>query len=144
MQRDTIANAAAMARYLADKGYRIVAGGTDNHQVLVDLEAKKLSGAQAEQLLEDAGLVSNRNVVPRDAQQPGRVSGLRLGTGAITARGMGREEVRQIVDWIDQVLGQSDDPGTVGRVRKEVEALCRRYPVYANGHDPLMHGNAGE
>lgn len=137
VQRDTIANAAAMAQCMADKGYRIVTGGTDNHQVLVDLGGRKLTGARAERLLEEAGLVMNRNVVPRDAQHPGRVSGLRLGTGAIAARGMGHEEVRLIADWIDQVLARPGDPATAARVRKAVEALCRRFPVYADGHDPL-------
>lgn len=137
VQRDTVAHAAKLARHLGEKGYRIVTGGTDNHQVLVDLEAKNISGAQAEKSLEAAGLVLNRNVVPHDALHPGRVSGLRLGTGAVTARGMGAPEIEKIADWIDQVLAQPEHQPTTDRIRQAVKALCDRFPVYANGHDPL-------
>ena len=137
VQRDTLSHASLLAQHLVEKGFRIVTGGTDNHQVLVDLEGKNISGDKAEKMLEAAGLVLNRNVVPRDAMHPGRVSGLRIGTGAITARNMGEPEIGQIADWIDQVLAQPDHQPTINRIREEVKALCSRFPVYAHGHDPL-------
>ena len=137
MQRDTIAHAVTLSRHLAEKGFRIVTGGTENHQVLVDLEGRQLSGAQAEKVLESVGLVLNRNVVSHDALHPGSVSGLRLGTGAVTARGMGEPEIGQIADWIDQALTRPEHRATTDRIREEVKALCARFPVYAKGHDPL-------
>ncbi len=130
LQHKTIENAEAMAQGLTDRGYRLVTGGTDNHQVVVDLGDKNVPGEQAEKLLEASGIVLNRNVVPRDAQARGRVGGIRIGSGALTARGMGMLEVAQIVDWIDQVLRNPDNHAVQARVRKEVLAMCRRFPVY--------------
>jgi glycine hydroxymethyltransferase len=137
LQHRTVENASSLCEYLSENGYRLVTGGTDNHQVLMDLETKNISGAQAEKVLEAAGIVLNRNVVPRDALHPGRVSGLRLGAGAVTARGMGKPEIVQIADWIDQVLARPEHRSTADKIREEVKALCRRFPVYANGHDTL-------
>ena len=88
-------------------------------------------------LLETCGIVLNRNVVPRDAEKPGQVSGLRLGTGAVTARGMGKSEVMQIAAWIDQVLKQPENTAVHEQVRDAVRQMCDRFPVYANGHSPL-------
>lgn len=137
LQHRTVENASLIARRLADKDYRLVTGGTENHQVVVDLEGKGISGSQAETLLEASGIVLNRNVVPRDAERPGQVSGLRIGTGAVTARGMGKKEITQIVEWIHQVLKQPENLAAHGLVRDAVKEMCGRFPVYANGHDLL-------
>jgi len=132
LQQKTVENASLMGQCLADKGYLLVTGGTENHQVVVDLKGKNISGAKAETLLETAGIILNRNVVPRDAEKPGHVSGLRIGTGGVTARGMGKTEIVQIVEWIDRILQQPENHALPGRVREEVREMCRRFPVYAN------------
>jgi glycine hydroxymethyltransferase len=132
LQQKTVENASLMGQCLADKGYLLVTGGTENHQVVVDLKGKNISGAKAETLLETAGIVLNRNVVPRDAEKPGRVSGLRIGTGGVTARGMGKTEIVQIVEWMDRILQQPENQALPGQVREEVREMCRRFPVYAN------------
>ena len=137
LQRKTVENASLMAQCLAEKGYRLVTGGTENHQVVVDLEGKDISGSQAETLLEASGLVLNRNVVPRDAERPGQVSGLRIGSGAVTARGMEKTEIVQIVEWIDQVLKQPENLTAHAQVRDAVKEMCGRFPVYTNGHNLL-------
>jgi glycine hydroxymethyltransferase len=132
LQQKTAENASLMGQSLADKGYLLVTGGTENHQVVVDLKGKNITGAKAETLLETAGIVLNRNVVPRDAEKPGRVSGLRSGTGGGTARGMGKTEMIQIVEWIDRILQQPENETLPVQGRKEVNELCERFPLYAN------------
>jgi glycine hydroxymethyltransferase len=137
LQQKTIENALLMAQCLIDKGYRLVTGGTENHQVVVDLEDQHISGSLAETLLEASGIVLNRNVVPRDAQRPGHISGLRIGTGAVTARGMGKTEIIQIVEWIHQVLKQPENLAAQVQIREAVKVMCGRFPVYADGHDSI-------
>ena len=134
-QELTVKNAKFMANLLADKGYRIVTGGTDNHQVVVDLSQTGVTGAQAETALEACGLILNRNVVPADAKTPGKSSGLRIGTGAITARGLGKTEIVQIVDFMDTVIRNFEDDDTLKIVADKVRNLCSKFPVYANEHD---------
>ena len=131
IQRKTVENAKVLAQSLNAQGYRIVSGGTDNHQVLVDLTPKGLRGAMAEAALESAGIVLNRNVIPRDAGTSGSVSGLRLGSAGLTTRGMGHSEMIAIAGMIDMVLSQPDDPTVLEKVNHLVKKLCRRYPVYA-------------
>jgi glycine hydroxymethyltransferase len=131
IQRKTLENAVILAKALEDRGYRIVSGGTDNHQVLVDLTAKGLKGAVAETALESVGIVLNRNVIPSDARTPGSVSGLRLGSAGITTRGMGQPEMVLIAGMISTVLSQPENPDSLDRVRAQVKTLCRQYPVYA-------------
>ena len=143
LQHRTVENASLLGRCLAEKGYRLVTGGTDNHQVVVDLEGKNISGSKAETLLEACGIVLNRNVVPRDSEKPGRVSGLRIGAGAVTARGMCGTEIIQIAEWIHQVLKQPENKTAHGRVRDAVQEMCSRFPVYAHGHDPLSIADRG-
>jgi glycine hydroxymethyltransferase len=135
IQKQTVENAAFMANCMAGKGYRIVTGGTDNHQVVVDLTDNGITGAQAEKCLEDCGIILNRNVVPADAERPGKVSGIRIGTGAISSRGLGKNEISKIVDWIDQLITNPENSKIRERVRTEVIEMCNRFPVYANGHD---------
>jgi len=133
LQKTTIENAIAIGQCLVERGYRLVTGGTENHQVVVDLTGRNISGSGAETLLETAGIVLNRNVVPQDAAHYGRVSGLRIGTGALTARGMSSSEMIKIVEWIDQILQQPDNLELVAQVRDKVRKLCRRFPVYTIG-----------
>ena len=131
IQRKTLENAVLLAKALEDRGYRIVSGGTDNHQVLVDLTAKGLKGAVAETALESVGIVLNRNVIPGDARTPGSVSGLRLGSAGITARGMSQPEMVHIADMINTVLSRPENPAELDKVKAQIKALCRQYPVYA-------------
>lgn len=135
IQKQTVENASYLASCMADKGYRIVTGGTDNHQVVVDLSDNGVTGAQAESCLEDCGIILNRNVVPSDAKQPGKSSGIRIGTGALTARGIGKEEILTIADWMDQLIRNPEDENIQETVKTGVSEMCTRFPVYANGHD---------
>jgi len=133
IQQATLDNAVRMADRLDACGYRIVSGGTDNHQVLVDLSPAGVTGQVAESALEAAGMVLNRNVVPADAQRPGKVSGVRLGTSAMAARGMGGAEVDRAAALIHRVLQRPQDETSIRQVRQEVRALCSRFPVVAEG-----------
>ena len=125
-----IANARAMARALEDRGYKIVSGGTDNHLFLLDLVDKDITGKDADAALGRAHITVNKNAVPNDPRPPMVTSGLRIGTPAATTRGFGENEVKQLSRWIADVLDHRGDEATVERVRGEVEALCRRFPVY--------------
>lgn len=131
IQKNTLENAVHLANELDKKGYRIVSGGTDNHLVVIDLTSKGLQGNVAEKKLESVGIMLNRNVVPRDAKNPGTVSGLRLGTAAISARGMGKTEIAKIANLIDTTLTNHSDTGVLDQVKKAVYDLCTAFPVYA-------------
>ncbi len=128
-QEKTIANARRLGLALAQRGYRIVTGGTDNHIVLIDLRPHDISGEQAEKTLAGAGLLANRNPIPFDHAHPNRTGGLRLGTPAITARGMGRPEVDRIAEWIDRLLQRPDDREVRQRVQTGVAELGQRFPL---------------
>ena len=125
-----IANARAMARGLQDRGYKIVSGGTDNHLFLLDLVDKDITGKDADAALGRAHMTVNKNAVPNDPRPPMVTSGLRIGTPAATTRGFQENEAKQLSCWIADVLDHRGDDATVERVRGEVEALCRRFPVY--------------
>jgi glycine hydroxymethyltransferase len=129
IQKATINNAKKMAKAFMDKGYRVVTGGTDNHQVLVDLSSTGLSGKAAETVLEQVGIVLNRNVIPKDAGHPGKVSGIRIGTGAVSARGMEAPEMADIVALIDATLKNSNTTEILSKTRSRVADLCRRFPI---------------
>jgi glycine hydroxymethyltransferase len=131
LQKQTRENAASLAAELANRGYRIVSGGTDTHQVLVDLTSKGLEGNLAEKTLESVGIVLNRNVIPHDAESPGRTSGIRVGSAAISTRGMGEHEIVRIADLMDTAMLHHDSKDTLIRVSKEVSQLCSEFPVYA-------------
>ena len=131
IQQRTIGNAKALAADLAGKGYRIVSGGTDNHQVLVDLASKDFNGSGAENTLESVGIIAIRIAIPRDAENPRAVSWLRLGTAAVTVRGMGEKEMARIADFIDTALLNSGSSSALKRILQKVEALAREFPVYA-------------
>ncbi len=129
IQQTTLDNARAMADEFTARGYSVVTGGTDNHQVILDLGDKNISGKTAEQSLEQVGIILNRNVVPADAGHPGRVSGIRLGTGAMAARGMGATEARLLVDWMDKILRDPENTAVADDVREQVRGLCSRFPL---------------
>jgi len=128
--RQVVRNAKAMAEAFLERGYNLVSGGTDNHLVLIDLRNKGLTGKEAEALLGEAGITVNKNMVPYDDKSPFVTSGIRIGTPAMTTRGFKEEEFRQVVDWIDQVLSHPGDEALRRRIRQEVEALCRQFPLY--------------
>jgi glycine hydroxymethyltransferase len=125
-----VQNAQALAAALLDRGYAIVSGGTDTHLMLVDLRPKGLTGKEAEQLLDRAGITVNKNTIPGDPQSPFVTSGIRLGTPALTTRGFGEPEMARTAELIDAVLTAKDDQ-TVARVKGEVRALTAAFPLYA-------------
>jgi glycine hydroxymethyltransferase len=129
-QKKTVENAAAFAAGFEKKGYRLVSGGTDNHLALVDLRSKDLTGDVAEKTLESVGIIVNRNVVPGDPQRPDIASGIRIGSPAITTRGMAAQEVAQIVNLMDSAMLNNKNLAVLEQVSREVVDLCRKFPVY--------------
>jgi glycine hydroxymethyltransferase len=124
-------NAKVMASVLSERGYAIVSGGTDNHLMLVSLIAQGITGKDADAALGRANITVNKNAVPNDPQSPFVTSGLRLGTPAITTRGMGADETRELTGWIADILDNINNEETIERVRGQVLDLCKRFPVYA-------------
>jgi len=129
-QRQIVRNAQTLAQALAAEGFRLVSGGTDNHLMLVDVFSRQVTGKQAEQALERAGITVNKNAIPFDVNPPMTASGIRVGTPAVTTRRMKEPEMRLIGEWISEVLRHLEDASVVGRVRREVEALTARFPLY--------------
>jgi len=129
-QRQIVANAAALARALSDAGFRLVSGGTDNHLMLVDVFSKGMTGKVAEAALGKAGITVNKNAIPFDQNPPMVASGIRVGTPAVTTRGMREGEMGLIAELVTRALKTPDDDGALGRIRAEVEALCRKFPLY--------------
>jgi glycine hydroxymethyltransferase len=132
-QRRVVENARTLADTLAARGLRIVSGGTDNHLMLVDVTPMGLSGKQAEDLLHGVDLTCNKNLIPYDPRPPMEASGIRLGTAAITTRGLGREHMTALANWIADVLSQPASDSVARRVRGEVAALTRAFPIYPEG-----------
>ncbi|MDJ0711439.1 MAG: serine hydroxymethyltransferase [Woeseiaceae bacterium] len=130
-QARVIENAKAMADVLKERGYPIVSGGTENHLMLVSLIKHNITGKDADAALGRAYITVNKNSVPNDPKSPFVTSGLRLGTPAITTRGFGVEETRQLTGWIADILDDLDNEETIERVRNQVLELCARFPVYA-------------
>ena len=128
--RQVIANAAAMAEAFMAKGYDIVSGGTDNHCMLIDLRSKGLTGKEAEQLLGLAHITVNKNMVPFDDKSPFVTSGIRIGTAAITTRGLKELDCRKIVELIDTALRSGGDAGELDRVKFHVGGMMRLKPLY--------------
>jgi len=129
--KQVVANAKALAGALIEKGYRLTSGGTDNHLMLVDLRPRdaELTGADAEKRLEKAGIITNKNGIPQDPRPPMKTSGLRLGTPALTTRGMKEAQMRDVADLIDRVLTSGGDADTADEVRSDVVELCKRFPM---------------
>ncbi|PWV57704.1 serine hydroxymethyltransferase [Plasticicumulans acidivorans] len=134
-QRQVLVNAKAMAATFIERGYKVVSGGTENHLFLVDLVAQGLTGKAADAALGAAHITVNKNSVPNDPQSPFVTSGIRIGSPAITTRGFGAAEARQVATWICEILdalAAGEAEATIARVRGEVAALCARFPVYAD------------
>ena len=121
-----------MADDLSRRGLRIVSGGTDCHMFLVDLRSISITGKEAEKILGLAHLTVNKNSIPNDPESPFVTSGIRIGTPAITTRGLGSEECRQIANLLADVLHSPGDSQNIAKVRVEVERICKAFPVYSN------------
>src|SRR5579884_1196263 len=128
--RQVVANARALAAKIASRKFRIVSGGTDTHLMLVDVFSKGINGKQAEEALDKAGITVNKNAIPFDQNPPLTPSGIRVGTPALTTRGMKEGEMEAIGDWIADVLDHITDENVQKRVRGEVERLCEKFPLY--------------
>jgi glycine hydroxymethyltransferase len=128
--RQVVENAQVLATAMMGLGYHIVSGGTDNHLMLVDLRSKGLTGKVAEKALDDAGITVNKNTVPKETQSPFVTSGIRIGTPAVTTRGMGPDAMRQIAALIDRVLSDAGNADTIASVKADVKALADQYPLY--------------
>jgi glycine hydroxymethyltransferase len=124
-----VVNAARLATAIASGGYRLVSGGTDNHLMLVDVFSKGLTGKVAEAALGKAGITVNKNAIPFDQNPPMVASGIRIGTPAVTSRGMGEKEMDQIGDLILRALASPDNDAALAKIKGEVEALCARFPL---------------
>ena len=127
-QQNVVANAAALAKGLTDRGFRLVSGGTDNHLMLLDLRNTALTGKELEKRLDEVHITANKNAVPNDPQSPFVTSGVRIGTPAVTTRGFGAAEMEKIAGFIESVI--NDFEGSRERVTEEVVALCRQFPIY--------------
>lgn len=128
--RQVKANARALASALAELGFRIVSGGTDSHLMLVDLRPYGVTGKLAQEVLDSVHITTNRNAIPNDPEKPFVTSGIRLGTPAVTSRGMAEPEMSQIAGWIAEALRSREDPAALDRVRAEVKALTAKFPLW--------------
>ncbi|MCG0275759.1 MAG: serine hydroxymethyltransferase [Thermosediminibacteraceae bacterium] len=131
-QEQVVKNAKALAKALIERGYNLVTGGTDNHLILVDLRNKNITGAEAEKLLDEVGITVNKNAIPYDPEKPNVTSGIRIGTPALTSRGMKEAEMEEIAELIDITLTYRDDEVKKAKVAKAVKNLCERFPLYSN------------
>jgi len=129
-QERVVLNAKALAEALLEEGFTLVSGGTDNHLVLVDLTDKNINGKDAQELLERAGITVNKNSIPFDPLPPGRASGIRIGTPAVTTRIMGPKEMRLVARWISSALANRDNDEVIARIGSQVSELCERFPLY--------------
>jgi glycine hydroxymethyltransferase len=123
-------NAKAMSDAFMAKGYKVISGGTDNHLMLIDLRSKKLTGKLAEESLIKADITINKNMVPVDTQSPFVTSGMRIGSPAITTRGLVEKDVIKVVDLIDEVLKAPEDPANLRAVKRKVHTLMKKFPLY--------------
>lgn len=123
-------NAQALAKALVDKNYEIISGGTDNHMMLIDLRNKNVSGKQAEAALVRADITCNKNMVPFDDKSPFVTSGIRLGTPAVTSRGMKEKDVQQVAEWIDRIIQDVENESLINKVKAEVNEYMKQFPLY--------------
>ncbi len=129
-QAQVVKNARAMAATLEQRGYQMVSGGTDNHLILIDLRDKGLTGKVAEAALQSANITTNKNAVPNDPQSPFVTSGIRIGTPAVTTRGFKETEVKQIANWICDILDDPDNVEKIAAIKQDIGVLCKKFPVY--------------
>ena len=138
--RQIVANAKVLAETLAAEGFRIISGGTDTHLMLVDVFSKGMLGSEAEKALGDAGITVNKNAIPFDTNPPMKPSGIRIGTPALTTRGMKEPEMRQVGRWIAEVLNNRSDASALGKVRRDVLKLAEAFPLYAERRERAHAG----
>ncbi|MDI3522698.1 MAG: glycine hydroxymethyltransferase [Bacillota bacterium] len=131
-QERIVANAQALAKGLMDRGFTLVSGGTDNHLLLVDLRPQGLTGKEAERILDEIGITANKNTIPYDPESPFVTSGLRLGTPAVTTRGLRPKDMEEVADIIALALTRRNEPGLKEKLRGRVRELCAAYPLYAD------------
>ncbi|MDR3601994.1 MAG: serine hydroxymethyltransferase [Desulfosporosinus sp.] len=131
-QMRIVENAKALAQALVDRGFRLVSGGTDNHLILVDVRSKEVTGKEAEIILDEVGITVNKNTIPFDTASPYITSGIRVGTPAVTTRGMNQKEMQQIAEAMDLALTSHHAADKLAKAREIVRALCAQYPLYAN------------
>lgn len=129
-QKQVVANAKAMAAVIQDRGYEIVSGGTENHLMLISLIKQEITGKEADKWLGDAHITVNKNAVPNDPKSPFVTSGIRIGTPAITTRGFGEAESRELAGWICDVLDARGDEAVLAATREKVAQICKKLPVY--------------
>ena len=129
-QQQVVKNSQALAAALIHYGFRLVSGGSDNHLILVDLTNKDITGKQAEEILESAGLTVNKNAVPFDTESRFITGGIRIGTPAVTSRGLKEHEMRQIAQWMNRAILNHRDEQEIRKIRSEVRELCERFPIY--------------
>ena len=127
-----VANASVLAAGIQKAGFEIVSGGTDNHLFLLSLADREITGRTAESVLEQAGLTTNKNMVPFDPRKPMVTSGIRVGTPAVTTRGMGESEMFEIASFIAGALENASDDGRIAEIHADVQNLCRRFPLYSD------------
>ena len=125
-----VANAKILAESLAAEGYRVISGGTDTHVVLIDVFQKGIFGSEAEHALGEAGITVNKNAIPYDTNPPMKPSGIRIGSPALTTRGMKEPEMRTIATWIASALEHRSDPAKLSQIRAQVLELAERFPLY--------------
>ncbi len=130
-QNQVVNNAKILAKALLDKGYNLVSGGTDNHMILLDVRSKNLTGKEAEHLLDDVGITVNKNAIPYDPESPNVTSGIRIGTPALTSRGMKEQEMERIAELMDEALTHGENDRVKAKVSKTVKALCKQFPLYS-------------
>ncbi|NQV11915.1 serine hydroxymethyltransferase [Candidatus Uhrbacteria bacterium] len=130
--RQIKANAKVLELELGSRGFKLMFGGTDNHLLLIDVTSKGVTGHEAETALDKAGITVNKNMIPDDPRKPLDPSGIRLGTPALTTRGMKEAEMKQIADWIDRAIISHDDDGKLGEIKAEVEEMTKDFPLYPN------------
>ena len=129
-QQQVLDNAKALADELVKKGFRIVSGGTDNHLMLVDLRSKNITGKEAQFLLDEIGITANRNTIPFEPLSPFVTSGIRLGTPALTTRGLKEDDIREVADIIADVIENREDGAVIETAKAEVQAICKKFPLY--------------
>ena len=129
-QQQVLDNAKALSDELVKKGFRIVSGGTDNHLMLVDLRSKNITGKEAQFLLDEIGITANRNTIPFEPLSPFVTSGIRLGTPALTTRGLKEEDIREVADIIADVIENREDSAVIETAKAKVQAICKKFPLY--------------
>ncbi|MGZ3747273.1 MAG: serine hydroxymethyltransferase [Pseudobdellovibrionaceae bacterium] len=128
--QDVVLNAKTLSEELLSQGFKLVTGGTDNHLILMDLGDREITGKLAETSLDEAGITVNKNTVPNEKRSPFVTSGIRIGTPALTTRGMKAQDMKQIAKWIAQVLQAPEDAALKGRIKKDIHEMCKKFPIY--------------